>query len=251
MRSTQRLPSGQREHAARRLRNILRSEVNWGTYQGGLLPSESELMVRYGLSRGAVREALAMLRDEGAIHRQQGTGTFVVAQASAMPLSEAHGVFRPDHSMFDSHSTLELDRSVVPAPDAVARRLETEPGEPCLRLEYLATSDGQPFAVATNFVLMPEGTAIGDIPLERSWYELMARAGLAVEESEFVFGCVNADKHTAALLGSQPGAAMLTLEQVIRDADGRAFNFAFVSTRGDRAFFSSRARRGALDEYYA
>jgi len=248
MRPVHRLPTGEREHAGRRLRDLLRSEVNWGRYPNGLLPSESELMVRHGLSRGAVREALAMLRDEGVIDRQQGTGTFVVAQPSAMLLTEAHGVFRPDHSMFDRHSTAEIDRSVIPTPAAVAHRLQAEAGQPCLRVEYVAQNDGA-FAVATNFVLMPEGEAIGEIPLERSWYELLEQAGLWVEESEFVFGCVNADKHTAALIGAEPNDAVLTLEEVIWDGSGRAYNFAFVATRGDRAFFLSRARRGAFDQY--
>jgi DNA-binding GntR family transcriptional regulator len=93
-------------------------------------------------------------------------------------------------------------------------------------------------------VLDPEASAIGTIPLGQSWYDLLDRAGLVVGESEFVIGCMNADEHTAAILSAEPGAAMLTMEQVIRDDHGRLYNFAFVASRGDRNSIVSRARRG-------
>jgi GntR family transcriptional regulator len=241
----QRLPAGQREHASRRLRDLIRSNIHWGAYPGGFLPGESELMVAHGASRATVREALTMLRHEGVIDRQQGTGTFVISHTASTQLREAHGVFRPEHdSMFDHHQTLELDRTWVPIPDIVASRLEVEPGERCLRFEYVASHHGDVFAVATNYVLEPEASAIGTIPLGQSWYDLLDRAQLVVGESEFVIGCMNADEHTATLLSAEPGSAMLTMEQVIGDDHGRLYNFAFVASRGDRNSIVSRARRG-------
>src|ERR1700727_2486376 len=244
-RRVQRLPAGQREHASRRLRDLIRSNIHWGAYPGGFLPGESELMVAHGASRATVREALTMLRHEGVIDRQQGTGTFVISHTASTQLREAHGVFRPEQdSMFDHHHTLEVDRTWVPIPDIVASRLEVEPGQRCLRFEYVASDDGDVFAVATNYVLDPEASAIGTIPLGQSWYDLLDRAQLTVGESEFVIGCMNADEHTASLLSAEPGSAMLTMEQVIRDDHGRLYNFAFVASSGDRNSIVSRARRG-------
>jgi GntR family transcriptional regulator len=202
-------------------------------------------MVAHGASRATVREALTMLRHEGVIDRQQGTGTFVISHTASTQLREAHGVFRPEHdSMFDHHHTLELDRTWVPIPDIVAARLEVDAGQKCLRFEYVASHEGDVFAVATNYVLDPEASAIGLIPLGQSWYDLLDRAQLVVGESEFVIGCMNADEHTASLLGAEPGSAMLTMEQVIRDDRDRLYNFAFVVSRGDRQSIVSRARRG-------
>jgi GntR family transcriptional regulator len=241
----QRVPSGQRQHASRRLRDLLRSNIHWDFYPDGLLPSELELMVSYDASRATVREALTMLRQEGVIDRQQGTGTFVISRNASMQLLEAHGVSRPEHnSIFDHHRTLEIDRSWMPTPEVVASRLGSEAGAPCLRLEYLASrNDNDVFALATNYVIDPEATAIGTIPLGQSWYGLLDLAGLTVGESEFVIGCVNADEHTASVLSTEVGTAMLTMEQVIRDYDGRAYNFAFVASRGDRHSIVSRAQR--------
>ena len=244
VRRVQRLSAGQREHASRRLRDLLHSNIHWGAYPDGFLPSESELMVRYGASRAAVREALATLRHDGVIDRQQGTGTFVISHTGSMQLREAHGVFRPEHdSAFEHHRTTEIDRSIVPTPDAVARRLQSDPNAPCLRVEYVAIADDEVFALATNYVIEPEAAALIEIPLAQSWYQLLDRAGLTIGESEFIIGCMNADEQTASLLSTEPGCALLTMEQVIKDDDGHAYNFAFVVSRGDRYSVESRAQR--------
>jgi GntR family transcriptional regulator len=240
-----RVPSGQRDHASRRVRDLLRSNIHCGAYPDGFLPDESALMNAYGATRAAIREALSMLRREGMIDRLQGTGTFVTSNPEPMQLREGHGVFRPDHgSIFDQHRTREIDRSRVPTPDVVAFRLECERDLPCLRIEYVATAGGEVLGIATNYVLYPEAAAIEAVPLERSWYHLLDRGNLAVGESEFRIGCTNADEHTASLLSVRPGSAVLTLEQVIRDDSGRPYNFALAALRGDRDCFVSRARRG-------
>ncbi|HEY1831422.1 MAG TPA: GntR family transcriptional regulator [Acidimicrobiales bacterium] len=233
---------GEREHASRRLRDMLRSNIYWGLYAGHL-PSETALMDVYDVSRATVREALAMLRDEGAIERQQGTGTFAVSVPPPMQLREAHGVFHPEHDSFlDRHRMQEIDRSWVPTPDIVAARLGAPQSVPCLRIEYLALFKSEVFAIATNYLVNPEAKAVDKHGLATNWYDLLTRSGLSVGESEFIIGCTNADQRTATMLGTQTGSAIFTIEQVIRDDKGRAYNFAYVGSRGDRANFVSRAR---------
>ena len=58
--------------AAELLRNRLRRDY----VNGGRLPGENVIASELGVSRGTVRQALAILEREGVILRQQGTGTF-------------------------------------------------------------------------------------------------------------------------------------------------------------------------------
>src|SRR5882757_11094446 len=52
----------------------LRAAVRQGEYRdGGRLPSEERLAARYGVSRGTVRQALAVLRAEGTVTSRRGT----------------------------------------------------------------------------------------------------------------------------------------------------------------------------------
>ena len=56
---------------------------------GDKLPTESEVMVAYGVSRTVVREAISRLQAGGLVETRQGVGTFVLQRA-------AHGPFRVD-----------------------------------------------------------------------------------------------------------------------------------------------------------
>ncbi|MYW00831.1 GntR family transcriptional regulator [Streptomyces sp. SID3343] len=64
------------------LASAIRSDIRSGEYSpGSLLPSESALCERYGVSRPTVRQALAALRSEGLVIVQRGKGSFVRAAA--------------------------------------------------------------------------------------------------------------------------------------------------------------------------
>ncbi|OLT15467.1 hypothetical protein BJF78_01960 [Pseudonocardia sp. CNS-139] len=67
--------------AVRRVRDVLRAEILAGRYAGGALPREDVLIRMFGVSRGVVRDVLALLREEGLVQRLQGAGTFAVTPA--------------------------------------------------------------------------------------------------------------------------------------------------------------------------
>src|SRR5688500_5792208 len=68
----------------------LRDEMRHGSYpQGSRMPSESELVVRFGASRPTVARALLDLQHEGLVERRAGSGTFARAAAAASPHSSA------------------------------------------------------------------------------------------------------------------------------------------------------------------
>jgi len=60
------------------LANVLRALIESGELKPrALLPSESHLQQQYGVSRGTVRTAVGILRDEGLVVTIGGRGTFV------------------------------------------------------------------------------------------------------------------------------------------------------------------------------
>ncbi len=75
------------EHKYAQLADRLRTEIQNGIYTGGQrLPSENELASTTGYSRQTVRQAMALLENEGLTSRVQGSGTYV---RSAAPRREA------------------------------------------------------------------------------------------------------------------------------------------------------------------
>ena len=75
------------EHKYAQLADRLRTEIQNGVYTGGQRPpSENELASATGYSRQTVRQAMALLENEGLTSRVQGSGTYV---RSAAPRREA------------------------------------------------------------------------------------------------------------------------------------------------------------------
>lgn len=80
----------------------------------GRLPAERDLAIRFGVSRGEVRKALAILEAEGRIWRHVGKGTFVTRGDAAAAGMER----RPE--------TAEIADATSP-PEAMEARLIVEP----------------------------------------------------------------------------------------------------------------------------
>jgi GntR family transcriptional regulator len=234
-------PHTAHQHGVRRLRDALRSQVLHGDFPGGLLPSEAELMAGHGATRGVVREALALLRRERLIERTQGVGTYAVRSTTHAQLTEMHGAGQSGSLLEAGIRPRILDRSVIEATPTVAKRLGVESGTPCLRYEYVALIGDEPIGPATNYVLFPEASRLLDTPFNTHGYQLLDAAGIQMGASEFVMGCVLADAATAELAGVPEGSALLLVEQLIRDADGRPWDLAFFYVRADRFVFVSRS----------
>jgi len=61
----------------------------WGDLKpGGKLPTEKELTERYGISRGAVREAIKMLVALGVVEIKRGNGTYITKNISPSGLNQ-------------------------------------------------------------------------------------------------------------------------------------------------------------------
>ena len=67
------------------LAQTLRQEIDAKKYKiGALLPPEDQLVVKYGVSRHTVRQALRELKDEGLITSKAGIGTAVSSRSDAV-----------------------------------------------------------------------------------------------------------------------------------------------------------------------
>jgi DNA-binding FadR family transcriptional regulator len=81
----------QRETLTSQLSKALRARIDSGDLKpGDKLPSEQEMVERYGVSRTVVREAISSLRASGFVATQQGVGAFVLQRSGwpAFPAGE-------------------------------------------------------------------------------------------------------------------------------------------------------------------
>lgn len=140
-----------------RIAEAVREAILSGRYQvGDRLPSESDLIKRYDVSRGPVRQAIARLKQEGLVSTRAGAGAFVRRTPPCRRLSTdrfarahrergkgAYDVELRDLGYQGRTEWLQLGRDDCP-PEA-AELLGVEPGAPVMvraRLMFAAPLDG-------------------------------------------------------------------------------------------------------------
>jgi len=228
-----------RATAARRLRDLLRAELLRGGYPDGRLPSELELMAAYGASRGTVRDALSLLRDEGLVRRLTGTGTLVIADPAPSRLSEFHGFAASQDASPLAIRPLEHARMAMSP--MIARLLDRPIGADCLAIEYIALRGSEPLAMVINYVAWPHAEALVNEPQRIDFFSYLRENGLTVGRTDMIFDARPADASVAALLQIPEGSPLLGFEQVIVDDAGIPYDFAVGYARGDRMRLFSQA----------
>lgn len=216
--------------AARRVRDLLRAAIVHEEFPAGALPGEAELMLSFSASRQVIRDALALLREEGLVKRVQGTGTFSVASKVRHAFSHLHG---PEPAMERvSHRILAVGKEV--AAPRVADRLGLLPGTECGVVAYLAVLGAEPYYACTAYVPLPLLGVVKHGQAVTEWYAVYESAGFELGVTDQAVEAIVADDDTAALLDVLPGAPLMLFERLVRDHTGRPLEYAFARVRGDR-----------------
>lgn len=243
-----RLPRRDVATTAAALRDLLRTKLLLGYYDDRPLPDEAALQRLHRASRGAVRAALTLLRDEGLIERSQGSGTFVAAPKATNPLNELRGLQASFGGDRVHHEVLGCE--VLGAPDIVAQLLDLHVGSDVVRLDRRTTASGNAVGVWTNYLALEIGAplAVPGVDLSGDYYDALERVlGLAIAYANLSTEAVAADAVVAAALRVPVGAPLLRLERVVHLADGRPVDFGVGRFRGDRLRLSGMQVRRRPD----
>ena len=227
------------------LRRELLADITVRLQPHDALPTERELMLRYGVSRMTVREALSRLADDGHIYRVQGSGSYV-ADPGTIRKSLALTSFSEDitaRRMIPGAKMLTLDTGEADA--AVARDLALSPGDPVVRIVRLRTADGEPMCL--EHVWLPERLVPGlaKAGIGESLYDTLASHGLDPQHADQTITATVVTPEEARLLGVPAHSPALHVSRITYDSVGRAIERGHSVYRADRYdFHVSVSRRG-------
>lgn len=217
----------------RRLRDLLRVGLTAGSVRRPLV--EAEIQRAFGVSRGAVRSALDLLREEGLVDRVPGAGTFAVSRLARHRFDRLQGLSEGVDGGRDrvEHRVVAVD--TVPAPAVVAEVLGSGVGEPVVLVERCSFIDRQPVMLGTHWLPAEPFAELVPEVFEGELHGIYERAlGTPVAGSRSMIEAVSADAAVAALLGVTVGVPLLRFERRISLVDGRTVELGFVRCRGDR-----------------
>ncbi len=212
------------EPAYQVLRQRLREQIAAGTYPDGVrLPTESELVSEYGLSRQTVRRAFQDLVAEGAVYRVPGRGTYARRQLYLRQLGSIE-----DLMSLSEDTTMEVLQGLSRRVDvAAASRLRLD-HDVVYTIRFRRLHDGVPFVVTT--VHLPEPTArlvcdtaeltTGAVGTSTVIGILEPHLDHPIDEAAQSITVAPADDEVAAAVYCQPGHPMLRVDRLYSDTTG-------------------------------
>jgi GntR family transcriptional regulator len=214
------------------VRGVLEQLIAAELRSGDAIPSERALVIRLGVSRVTVRQAIADLVQAGVVERVHGKGTYVTGPQvdSWLHLTSFSREMR-DRGLVPA--TVVLSASELPADDDIAYALRIRPGRPVIRMERLRTAEGTPMAYEVGHY--PSTLFPGLLQRELdSLYDVFASDyGVVVTSGEQTVRAESADAHQARILGIAKRAPLLVQERITY-AEERVIELSTSWYRADR-----------------
>lgn len=202
----------------RQIKVLLTRGLQAGEWKPGeLIPSETELAARFGVSQGTVRKAIDELAAENLVVRRQGKGTFVATH------SDPRAFFRflrlvPLNGGIEQSRSVPLECWRAKAGPEAARVLGLKLGDPITIVRRVLEFAGKP--VVVDEIYLPGETFAG-LSLEvlnehpGSLYSLFeSRFGVRMIRATERIRAVAADRSTADLLKVREGSPLLSVERI-------------------------------------
>ncbi|HWN35688.1 MAG TPA: GntR family transcriptional regulator [Pseudonocardia sp.] len=235
-----------RADRARQVADLIRQQLLSVGFEDDLLPDERLLSSQLGATRNAVREALDLLRQEGLIERLPGVGTVVVGQKVPHDLHRLMGLGEVLHE----HGTVVNEVRTVGAvrpPLGVAHRLGLAEDSSVVYIERLRRLNGLPLSLDLTYLTAEVGEPLLHADLQRhDIFQLIEQtSGHRLGAAELTVEAVNADPHSAAVLGVPRGAALLMVERLSHLEDGSPVDLEYIRFRGDRLVMRAGTHRSA------
>jgi GntR family transcriptional regulator len=221
----------------RQIAAALRAAIAAGQLVAGdRLPSESELVERYGVARMTARQAIQELRTEGLVVAEHGRGVFVrsapvVRRLASERFARRHRDRGKAAFSVEAEKTgysASVDRIKVyegPAPEEIAERLGLAPGETVVIRDRRYLANNEPIETAVSYV--PTDLARGTAIVEQDTgpggiYARLEESGHTLDHFREEVGARMPTPDERRALQLSPGVPVITLLRTAYDTQGRA-----------------------------
>jgi len=215
---------------------------------GGQLPTEQQLIERYGVSRNTVRLALGRLNSEGLISSSQGRGSFV-RERTPLQYFASHtdsrsrreqltkDAFLSDAEEQGRTGRIELDVAIVRTPPELATRLQLDDSAIAVVRRRVQHCDDEPYALADSYFpyeLVRDSPIAQPDNIPRGANKVLDDLGHVQVRfrDEITIRMPHADEARRLAIG--PGTPVAQLLRTAYDQDDRPVRLAVTILPGDR-----------------
>lgn len=227
------------------LASLLREKIISGQYApNDQIPTETDLVKDYGLSRITVRQALASLEEEDLIVRARGRGTFVTDRPPFTGNLRIDGSINDLISMGLGTSVKLLGLRTVTASAEDAAALELEPGSEITRITRVRYYHQKPYCYLVNYLPLEIGSKVSKAYLKQgSMLKFIEGLGIPLCDAMQSVRASLADARLARRLQVRIGAPLLYVDCLVRTDGGRPVERVHIHYRSDIYSFTVHLTR--------
>ncbi len=227
------------EPAYAQLAGILRQSMADGLLRpGDQLPSEAQIVDRYGVSPMTVRRAINILVDQGFVVAEQGRGTFV------RPVSMSAATFHLGQlgNLFGGATVQLLEASIVAADERVARKLEIRPGKRTIFIRRLLWNGDVPSFYHREYLVYDPTRPIVEAELEvTALQQLFSGSSESIlKHGEISIEATLLNSEEARLLQAPGPMAAFFFEHLFYDFENHPISWGWFIGRADRLRFTTQ-----------
>jgi GntR family transcriptional regulator len=227
------------------IRESIRRSVLDGSYPPhSQMPSEAQMMERFGVSRITVRQALSDLQREGLIFKVAGKGSFVAKPKAFQSLSRLQGFGEAmTPAGYETYSKV-LSARRVPANETVARNLQIKVGSAVFEIQRLRFLNREPISVDISWFPLALGKRLAreDLPTRDIFVILENDYGHVLTHADVSIEAISASEPLARQLRTAEGSPLLRIERLTHTGD-QPLDYEHLFYRGDAFQYRLRIDR--------
>ncbi len=206
------------------IKKLIKSEITAGKYSEKI-PSERELMERFGVSRSTIRESVNHLVHEEVLDKVHGKGTFIKKKLAVHEWINALHSFTETVLNMGMTPSAKLLQSKVTTDNEYASRILKSKN--LFTFTRLRRADKLPIAIERHFYTQDLGKQLQHYDLNESTiYDLLENElEIVLVEAQQTIRCVPISDADAIHLHLTPGTNVLSVERIITGVSGEPIEF--------------------------
>lgn len=208
------------------------------------LPSESELMKVFGVSRITVRQALRDLHSDGMVFSVQGKGTFVSKPKAVQDVQRLQGFGEAMAPKGYETSARVISVSETRASQEVAEALDITRNVKVIELKRVRFLNREPISIDHSFFPLDIGQKLQARDLTQDVFPLLENEfGILLSHADLQIEATPASEEQASFLNIDSNRPVLKIKRLVFNQQGKPVDFEYLFYRGDAFQYHLRVDR--------
>lgn len=206
--------------------------------------SDSELVEKFEVSRGTIREAVKLLIQQGYLEREQGKGTFVTKPKIEQDSDKLMGFSELMKKNDMKPSAKVIEKEIVDPPSNLINLMKLDNDEKLVRIIRVRFGNDQPLIIERSYFVYKYFMPIYDMDLQsNSIFELLYKhTDTRLGEARQQITAISAGESEVELLNVETEAPLLLMKRLIKTKDGDYFQYSEDVYRSDRINFATTTK---------